>query len=92
MALTERKSPTLYKGVVASKSGDKTVRVTLDYLTKHPKYGKILKRRTVAHVHDQENEACVGDKVEICKCRKMSKTKCWRLVNILDKTSREQTN
>ena len=84
MTVTKRKSPTLYRGVVASKSGDKTLRVVLGYLTKHSKYGKILKRRTVAHVHDENNQAGVGDNVEICKCRKLSKTKSWRLVRVLE--------
>ena len=79
----ERKTPTVYRGVVASKSGDKTVKVLLNYLTKHPKYGKMLKRRTVAHVHDDQNQAQVGDTVDICKCRRMSKTKSWRLVQVV---------
>jgi small subunit ribosomal protein S17 len=83
MTATKRKIPTSYKGIVSSKSGDKTIRVVLDYLAKHPKYGKMLKRRSVAHVHDEGNQAGVGDTVEICKCRKLSKSKSWRLVRIL---------
>lgn len=83
MTATTRKSPTIYKGVVSSKSGEKTLRVVLNYLTKHPKYGKMMKRRTVAHVHDEKNEGQLGDTVQICKCRKMSKTKNWRLVSVL---------
>ena len=55
----------------------------LNYLTKHPKYGKILKRRTVAHVHDENNQAQEGDFVEISKCRPMSKTKTWRLMRVI---------
>ena len=80
---TTRKSPLLFKGVVTSKSGDKTIRVTLKYQTCHPKYGKILKRRTNAHVHDEKNVAKLGDQVEICKCRPFSKTKNWRLVRVM---------
>lgn len=83
MVTTQRKTPSLFSGVVSRRSGDKTVRVTLDYLTKHPKYGKILKRSTVALVHDEKNEANVGDTVEICKCRPLSKRKSWRLVRVL---------
>ena len=83
MTTVERKSPTLYRGIVESISGAKTVKVVLNYQTKHPKYGKILNRRTVAHVHDENNEAKVGDTVDICKCRRMSKTKSWRLVKII---------
>ena len=79
-----RKTLTTYKGIVASKSGDKTVRVTLEYQTTHPKYGKMLRRRTGAHVHDESNVAQIGDTVEICKCRPMSKTKTWRLVQVLE--------
>lgn len=79
---TQRKTLRKHNGVVASKSGDRTVRVVLTYLTKHPKYGKILKRRTVAHVHDENNQAKVGDRVEIVKCRPISKTKHWRLVQV----------
>jgi small subunit ribosomal protein S17 len=79
----QRKTLTTYKGVVASKSGDKTVRVTLEYQTTHPKYGKILRRRTKAHVHDEANVAQVGDTVEICKCRPLSKMKTWRLVQVV---------
>ncbi len=83
MATTQRKSPTVYKGVVSSKSGEKTVKVTLSYQMKHAKYGKMLKRTTSAHVHDENNTAQVGDTVEICKCRPYSKTKNWRLVKVL---------
>ncbi len=85
MATTERKMPKVYTGVVTNTSGDKTVRVMMEYKTKHPKYGKILKRRTVALVHDQDNESSEGDTVEICKCRPMSKRKSWRLVRIVSK-------
>lgn len=87
MTVTERKEPTSYTGVVGSKSGDKSVRVVMSYLVKHPKYGKILKRRTVAHVHDEKNEAGQGDQVEICKCRPMSKNKNWRLVRVVSRSS-----
>ena len=83
MTTEPRKSPTMYRGVVASKSGDKTVKVVWQYQVKHPKYGKMLKRRTSAHVHDDQNMASVGDEVQICKCRPMSKSKCWRLVKIV---------
>ena len=83
MAEVQKKKLVTYCGVVSTSSGDKTVRVVLNYLTKHPKYGKILKRRTVAHVHDEGNQAKVGDTVEITKCRPLSKTKNWRLVRVV---------
>jgi small subunit ribosomal protein S17 len=52
---------------------------------RHPKYGKYLKRRIMLHAHDEKNEAKVGDVVEIMECRPLSKSKSWRLVNILRK-------
>jgi len=85
MAETQRKPLKKFKGVVSKKSGDKTVRVVLEYQTRHPKYGKILRRRTVALVHDEANTAGVGDTVEICKSRPMSKRKAWRLLKVVEK-------
>lgn len=70
-------------GVVQSDVRDKTIKVRIDRLMRHPKYGKYLKRRIVLHAHDEQNEAQVGDVVEIMECRPLSKTKSWRLVNIL---------
>ena len=84
MSEKPRKSLTKHRGVVSRKSGDKTIRVVLNYLTRHPKYGKILKRSTVAHVHDADNQAKVGDVVEICDCRPLSKTKNWRLTRVIE--------
>jgi len=84
MTPTPRKVLTKYQGVVSRKSGIQTVRVVMNYLTRHPKYGKILKRSTVAHVHDAHSQAKEGDLVEICKCRPYSKTKNWRLLRIVE--------
>jgi small subunit ribosomal protein S17 len=72
-------------GVVASDKGDKTIKVVVNFQTKHPKYGKFLKRRTVLHAHDEKNEAKEGDTVEIAECRPLSKTKHHRLVRIVDR-------
>ena len=72
-------------GVVISKSGDKSVKVAIDFKVKHPKYGKYMKRRTTFGVHDEHNSCVVGDTVEICECRPYSKTKNWRLVRVVDK-------
>lgn len=85
MTQEPRKSISTYSGLVAGRSGEQTVKVVLSYLVKHPKYGKMLRRRTVAHVHDRDNVASVGDRVEIVKCRPMSKTKHWRLVRVLER-------
>ena len=74
-------------GIVASDKRDKSCKVTINDLTKHPKYGKYVRRRTVLHVHDERNEACLGDRVEIAECRPISKTKSWILVNVLKSAS-----
>src|SRR6476646_6786525 len=63
------------EGVVASDKGNKTIKVVVEYQTRHPKYGKYLKRRTVLHAHDEVNDAKEGDLVEITECRPLSKTK-----------------
>ena len=73
------------EGVVASDKGEKTIKVVVNYQTKHPKYGKYLKRRTVLHAHDEKNDAMVGDTVEIAECRPLSRTKHHRLVRVLKK-------
>ncbi len=73
------------QGVVASDKGDKTIKVVVNYQTKHAKYGKYLKRRTVLHAHDEKNEAKEGDRVEIAECRPMSRTKHHRLLRIVER-------
>ena len=73
------------RGVVVSKSGDKSVKVQIDYTVKHPMYGKYIKRRTKLGVHDEQNAAGVGDVVEIAECRPISKSKNWRLVKVVQK-------
>lgn len=70
-------------GVVAKTGRQKTITVVVPFAVKHPKYGKYQRRETVLHVHDEKNEAGVGDRVEIAECRPLSKTKNWRLVQIL---------
>lgn len=73
------------RGVVVSKSGDKSIVVRIDYLAKHPQYEKYIRRRTKMAVHDPANQAGVGDTVEITPCRPISKRKSWRLVKIVQK-------
>jgi small subunit ribosomal protein S17 len=72
-------------GVVVSNSGNKSVKVALDYKVRHPKYGKYVKRRTKIGVHDEHNLSGVGDVIEIAECRPRSKTKSWRLVKVVKK-------
>ncbi len=69
---------------VVSKSGNKSIKVAIDYKVKHPKYGKYMKRRTTLAVHDEHNVSAVGDIVEIAESRPYSKTKSWRLVKVLE--------
>ncbi len=73
------------RGTVVSKSGDKSVKVQIDYKVKHPVYGKYIKRRTRLCVHDSGNETQVGDVVDIVECRPISKRKSWRLVRVVQK-------
>ena len=72
-------------GVVAQDAADKTIRVQINFQTKHPKYGKYLTRRTVLQAHDEANDAKIGDTVEIAECRPLSKTKHHRLVRIVER-------
>jgi len=71
-------------GIVTSRSGDKTVKVTYFYKTPHALYKKEIKRKTVVHVHDESNQCNIGDKVEIMETRPLSKLKRWRIVKILE--------
>jgi len=73
-------------GVVASDKTDKSRRVEIDRLVRHPKYGKFIKRRTVCHVHDENNESHLGDTVEIIECPPRSKTKRWNLLRVVTKS------
>jgi small subunit ribosomal protein S17 len=72
-------------GVVTSDKMNKTRRVEIPRMVKHPRYGKYIKRRTICKIHDEKNESRVGDTVEIMETRKVSKTKSWRLVRIITK-------
>ena len=72
-------------GIVTSNSGNKSLRVTIDYKVKHPKYGKYIRRRMKLAVHDERNEGGVGDVVEIAECRPYSKMKSWRLIRVVQK-------
>ena len=87
--MTQGKENKTKSGVVISRSGDKSIRVVIDYLVKHPKYGKYLKRSTKIAVHDEYNVAGVGDTVEIVQCRPMSKSKSWRVIEVLKKVEVE---
>ena len=72
-------------GFVTSRSGDKSIKVTIPYKTPHSLYHKVINRKTVVHVHDEANDAKVGDKVEIMESRPLSRLKRWRVINIIER-------
>ncbi len=74
-------------GIVTSDKMSKTRRVEINRLVKHPKYKKFIRRRTVCHVHDENNESGHGDLVEIIESRPLSKLKRWSLVRVLEKST-----
>lgn len=73
-------------GVVTSDKMDKTRRVEIPRLVRHPKYGKFVKRKTVCYVHDENNESGIGDTVEIVEAPPRSKSKRWDLVKVVEKS------
>ncbi len=77
-------------GVVETDTRNKTIKVRIDRLLRHPKYGKFLRRKLILHAHDEKNEAKQGDVVEIAECRPLSKTKSWRLVRIVRRSEQVQ--
>ena len=72
-------------GVVTSNKMTKTITVAVERKVKHPIYGKFVKKTTKFHAHDEKNEATIGDVVRIMETRPMSKTKRWRLVEVVEK-------
>ncbi len=72
-------------GEVVSNSMEKSIVVAVKRKIKHPIYGKFVKRTTKFYAHDQENTCNVGDTVRIMETRPLSKTKCWRLVEIIER-------
>jgi small subunit ribosomal protein S17 len=85
VAKTKRGTRRTEVGVVTSDKMDKTRRVEIPRLVKHPRYSKYIKRRTICKVHDEKNESHTGDTVEIMETRPLSKTKNWRLMRIVTK-------
>jgi len=70
-------------GKIVSNKMQKTIVVLVERTVKHPKYGKIMKRRTKVHAHDEGQIGKIGDTVKISETRPLSKTKCWKLVEVL---------
>jgi small subunit ribosomal protein S17 len=72
-------------GFVTSRSGDKSIKVTIPYKTPHPLYHKVINRKTVVHAHDEQNTTHVGDKVSIMETRPISRLKRWRVVSVVQR-------
>ena len=72
-------------GVVVSNKMDKSIVILVERKVKHPKYGKFVKKSTKFMAHDEKNEAGIGDTVRIMETRPLSKNKCWRLVEIVER-------
>ena len=72
-------------GIVSSNKMDKTITVKVERKVKHPLYGKFIKKTTGFHAHDEKNECSIGDIVKIMEARPLSKTKRWRLVEVVEK-------
>ncbi|BAP58366.1 30S ribosomal protein S17 [Candidatus Tachikawaea gelatinosa] len=80
------KKTRILKGTVIKNYMEKSATVAIQRLVKHSMYGKFIKRTTKLHIHDEKNECKIGDIVEICECRPISKTKNWKLVKIAEKS------
>ena len=72
-------------GVVTSNKMDKTVTVQVERMLRHPMYGKFVKKSKKFHAHDEVNQCTIGDTVKIMETRPLSKTKRWRLIEVLEK-------
>ena len=83
--MSERKLRTTKTGVVSSNKRTKTITVAVERKVKHPIYGKFVKKTTKFHAHDEKSEAGPGDVVKIMETRPISKTKRWRLVEVVEK-------
>jgi small subunit ribosomal protein S17 len=81
----EAKTNRTLTGRVVSNAMDKTITVLVERRVKHPLYGKFIRRSTKIHAHDEGNECNSGDWVTVEQCRPLSKTKTWRLVEVVEK-------
>ena len=83
--MTDRARRKSRVGIVTSDSRDKTVTVEIPRSTRHPKYDKIVRTSSKVHAHDEANDAKVGDRVLVAETRPLSKTKRWRVVEVLER-------
>lgn len=78
-------APKLRQGVVVSDKPDKTIVVRIDMVRRHRRYGKIIRSSSTLHAHDESNQAGAGDTVSVVESRPLSRTKRWRLVDVLER-------
>ena len=83
--MTDRNRRKTRIGVVVSDARDKTISVRIDMSRPHPKYGKVVRTSNKLHAHDEDNGCGEGDLVKISECRPLSKTKSWRVVEIMER-------
>ncbi|CAC9588003.1 SSU ribosomal protein S17p (S11e) [uncultured Gammaproteobacteria bacterium] len=84
--MSENKVERVLTGKVVSSSRDKTITVMIERKVRHPIYKKYIKRSTKVHAHDEKNECSVGDTVRVVEAKPFSKTKCWALLEVLEKS------
>ena len=85
VAERESNAAKVRQGIVVSNKGDKSITVRIDIARRHPTYEKIVRRSRTLHAHDERNEAGEGDVVRVVETRPLSKTKRWRLVDVVEK-------
>ena len=86
----ESSNARILTGIVTSNKGNKTITVKIVRKVKHPLYGKVIKRATKVHAHDENNSASIGEIVSVKECRPFSKTKTWILISEKEQTTKEQ--
>ena len=85
--MSEDKALRTVSGRVTSNKMDRTITVMVERRVKHPLYGKYIRRSTKLHAHDENNDCNIGDEVTISECRPISKTKTWRLVEVVKRAN-----
>ena len=85
--MSETKTIRTKSGRVISDKMDRSITVLVERRVQHPLYGKFIRRSTKLHVHDENNECNVGDEVTITECRPISKTKSWKLVEVVKRAN-----
>ncbi len=87
--MMKQTNPRVLTGVVTSDKADKTITVKIERKVKHPLYGKVIKRATKVHAHDETNSASIGDIVSVKECKPISKLKTWVLMSSSDSSENQ---